>query len=171
MFNWLAPALPGAQCLDLFAGTGALGFEAVSRGASSAVLVESNPPVSAALARIRERLDAAGSVRVVEDDVLRWLERGPATRFDVVFIDPPSRLNLHARALAALAEGGWLCPGARVYLEFAGLREESPIPDGWAVGKRGKAGDVRYYLASRHPDGLSPGNFTNFLLRTPIPSL
>ena len=154
MFNWLAPVLSGAQCLDLFAGTGALGFEAVSRGASSAVLVESNPPVSAALARIRDRLDAGGSVRVVEDDVLRWLALGPPTRFDVVFVDPPRRLNLHARALAALAQGGWLSPGARVYLEFAGLREEPPIPDGWAVGKRGQAGDVRYYLASRHSDGL-----------------
>ena len=153
LFNWLAPSLAGASCLDLFAGTGALGFESVSRAASSAVLVESNPRVSAALLRTCSRLDADDSVAIVEDDAISWLERAPAARFDIVFVDPPSRLGLHAPALALLIERGWLSSDAQIYLEFVRPCDLPPLPDGWTARKRGKAGDVRYYLASRVSHG------------------
>lgn len=160
LFNWLAPALAGARCLDLFAGTGALGFEAVSRGAAHAVLVDGSRAVQLRLEAERARLDAAGSIDLVEADALSWLERGRGgaaaatiAPFDVVFVDPPRRLDLHGAVAAALLEHGWLAPGALVYLETAGRRPPPGLPAGRPPGfrllKSGRAGEVRYHLASR----------------------
>lgn len=162
LFNWLAPALAGARCLDLFAGTGALGFEAVSRGAAHAVLVDGSRAVHLRLEAERARLDAAGSIALVEADALSWLARGRggaaapaavAAPFDVVFVDPPSRLDLHGAVAAALLEHDWLAPGALVYFETAGRRPPPGFvggrPPGFRVLKSGRAGEVRYHLASR----------------------
>lgn len=160
LFNWLAPALAGARCLDLFAGTGALGFEAVSRGAAHAVLVDSSRAVHLRLEAERARLDAAASIALVEADALSWLARGRAAAaaaaaapFDVVFVDPPGRLDLHGAVAAALLEHGWLAPGALVYFETAGRRPPPGFadgrPPGFRVLKSGRAGEVRYHLASR----------------------
>ncbi|NIR28538.1 MAG: 16S rRNA (guanine(966)-N(2))-methyltransferase RsmD [Gammaproteobacteria bacterium] len=148
LFNWLAPRLPGARCLDLFAGSGALGFEAASRGASEVVLVEQ----SARLARwLRETASALGAeaVRVVQADALAWLQGFPAERYDIVFIDPPfARGELLEGACRRLHEGGWLAPGALVYLECAAPESALALPEGWRVPRSGKAGGVRYYLAA-----------------------
>jgi len=148
LFNWLAPDLPGARCLDLFAGSGGLGFEAASRGAARVVMVERDSRSAAALRRQRELLGAT-ETEVVAGDALSWLERPPATRFDVVFIDPPYRLNLHAAVCRLLEERGWLRAGARIYLE-TGRRESRPaVPESWSFVHEKRAGVVRYYLVLR----------------------
>ena len=148
LFNWLAPRLAGARCLDLFAGTGALGFEAVSRGAAEAVLVDRSRAVGARLRDECERLGAADAVKVVEADALEWLGRGTAASpFDIVFVDPPHRLEVHREVAARLAEPGWLAPAAQVWFELVRRREPPELPDGSRLLKSGRAGEVRYYLA------------------------
>lgn len=176
LFNWLAPQLPGARCLDLFAGSGALGFEAVSRGAAEAVLIDRSRAVGDRLRGECDRLEVAGTVTVVEADALDWLAHPPAAAapaaassppsssspspspsspaspasaaFDIVFVDPPQRLEVHREVAARLAEHGWLAPAARVWFEVVRRREPPPLPCGWTLLKSGRAGDVRYYLAS-----------------------
>ena len=160
LFNWLAPDLAGARCLDLFAGSGALGFEAVSRGAARAVLIDRDPAVAARLDRERTRLGADASVQVIEADALAWLARPPppgTAPFDLVFVDPPHRLEVHATVVSDLQEHGWLARGARVYLEAARRRALPRLPAGWTLLGSGRAGDVRYHLASRDSRG-SPGS-------------
>ena len=150
LFNWLAPDLPGARCLDLFAGSGALGFEAVSRGAAEAVLVDRSRPVCDRLRSECERLGAAdGSVTVVEADALDWLglPRTAHSPFDIVFVDPPQRLEVHREAALRLAEHGWLAPDARIWFEVVRRREPPDLPAGWTLLKSGRAGEVRYHLA------------------------
>ncbi|QNM97388.1 16S rRNA (guanine(966)-N(2))-methyltransferase RsmD [Chitinimonas koreensis] len=138
LFNWLGQELHGLACLDLFAGSGALGFEAASRGARRVVMVELARPALAALNDNR-RLLGAQAVEVVAADALAWLGRG-GERFDVVFLDPPFAGDLLPRALAALRPR--LADGARVYVESA----EWPELAGWEVLREGRAGLVRYGL-------------------------
>ena len=111
-FNWLAPSLPGASVLDLFAGTGALGFEALSRGAAHAVLVERSAATAQLLGTQRQRLDAAADV--VCADAVRWLRQADM-RFDVAFLDPPFGSSLLAAALPLVLTR--LKPGGVAYLE------------------------------------------------------
>ena len=145
VFNWLGQDLTGLSCLDLFAGSGALGFEALSRGAASVVMVEKNP---AALAALREnaRKLAAANLTVVRGDALEFA-RGARSRFDVVFVDPPYRLGLQAAALALVR--GLLVEGGRVYAESETALE---APRGWVVLKRARAGKVHFHLLGRTPD-------------------
>jgi len=145
VFNWLGQDLTGLSCLDLFAGSGALGFEALSRGAASVVMVEKNP---AALAALREnaRKLAAANLTVVRGDALEFA-RGARSRFDVVFVDPPYRLNLQAAALALVR--GLLVEEGRVY---AGSEAALEPPRGWAILKRARAGKVHFHLLGRTPD-------------------
>ncbi len=89
LFNWLMPRLPGARVLDLFAGSGALGLEAVSRGAGHATLIERDSSLVQRLRAHVTRLDAATQVQVLQEDAVRWLERAPAALADIVFVDPP----------------------------------------------------------------------------------
>ena len=139
LFNWLGQRLDGLACLDLFAGSGALGFEALSRGARRVVMVESDRKVAQALRESARALDAAG-VEVVNADALAWLARADE-RFDVAFVDPPYASGLAAPALAALASR--LNPGARVYAESAQPLE---LPANWRVLREDRAGAVRYAL-------------------------
>ena len=150
LFNWLAPDLAGARCLDLFAGSGALGFEAVSRGAAGAVLVDRSRRVCDRLRGECERLGAAdGSVTVVEADALDWLTHPRAVfPFDIVFVDPPQRLAVHRETAFRLVEHGWLAPAARVWFEVVRRREPPVLPTEWTLFKSGRAGEVRYYLGS-----------------------
>ena len=151
LFSWLAPHLPGARCLDLFAGSGALGFEAVSRGAALAVLIDRDRSVCDRLALECDRLGAGEAVRVVEAEALGWLACPAAATppFDVVFVDPPYRLEVQSRVVAALDERAWLAPGARVYLEVVRRRAPPDLPAGWTLTRSGRAGEVRYHLAAR----------------------
>jgi 16S rRNA (guanine966-N2)-methyltransferase len=145
LFNWLQPVLAGVRVLDLFAGTGALGLEAASRGAASAVLVERDPSLAASLRATAERLHA-DRVEVVCEDALRWLARSPSQGFDVVFLDPPFEAGLWQPALAALPP--WLAADAWLYLEAP---SEAPplVPSDWAVHREGRTREVRYALYRR----------------------
>ena len=151
LFNWLGQRLEGCACLDLYAGSGALGFEAASRGAARVVMVEADRAVLAALRRSRERLQAE-QVEIVAGDALEYLVR-PGERFDVVFLDPPFRQNALPSLLVKLAPR--LRPGARVYLEAAGAVEPSAP---WRELKRARAGQVSYQLlqwSEDDPSGVS----------------
>ncbi len=153
LFNWLGQRLDGRRCLDLFAGTGALGFEAASRGAAQVVLVERDRRAAAAIAATIERLHAR-QVRLVAGDAFDALRRlaQAGGRFDLVFVDPPFGEALHVRALAALAPV--LADDALVYVESG---EDFGVPAGWRVEREGRAGQVRYHLLSRQADA-PPGN-------------
>jgi 16S rRNA (guanine966-N2)-methyltransferase len=153
LFNWLGQTLAGLDCLDLFAGSGALGFEAASRGARSVVMVEKHPKVLESLRAAARTLGASG-VRLVHGDALEFL-RGGGARFDVVFLDPPYRLGLAERALALLPAA--LAPGARVYVESDTPLAAAP---GWAMVRQGRAGQVHYHLLGRDADdqGSLPRN-------------
>lgn len=141
LFNWLAPDIDGARCLDLFAGSGVLGFEAVSRGAASAVLVERDAAAAAALAELADRL-ATDTVTIERTDALSYL-RGTPRAHDIVFVDPPFADGVEARVLDALAHG-WLAPHALVYVESA--REAPPPAAPWQVTKSGTTRQVSYKL-------------------------
>jgi len=145
LFNWLGQHLGGMACLDLFAGSGALGFEALSRGAASVVMIEKDPVALRALRDNAARLGATG-LTVVRGDALEFA-RGARSRFDVVFVDPPYRLGLQAAALDLLR--GLLAAGGRVYVEGDAAFEP---PRGWAVFKRARAGNVHFHLLVREAD-------------------
>ena len=156
LFNWLQPMLPGARVLDLFAGSGALGLEAVSRGASSAVLVEADPGLAGALQAAVARLDAGGQVQVQRADALAYLDRdGPC--FDLAFVDPPFAAGLWPAVLARLpgrmAADGWL------YVESPASLAPVPPVD-WRLHREGQTRDVRYALYRRATlgTGLAPGD-------------
>lgn len=152
LFNWLQPVMEGAKCLDLYAGTGALGIEALSRGASSATFVEREPRLATALKANLARLKTAGEV--VGDDASRYL-RGAGRPFDLVLLDPPFALDAWTEAARALEEGGWLAPRAWIYVE-APRTAVFRLPDTWLPHRQGHAGDVAYALYRRTPaDPLS----------------
>ena len=142
LFNWLQHALPGARVLDLFAGTGALGFEAASRGAGEVVMVERDPELARSLREQAVRL-RADRVSVVADDALAWLGRPPGEGFDVVFLDPPFSASLWEPAAAALVP--WLASGALIYVECPGNVSPS-LPPGWRLHRQGQTRDVSYAL-------------------------
>ena len=153
MFNWLGQGLAGLACLDLFAGSGALGFEAASRGASRVVLVEKDRAALAVLERSCAALGAA-QVEIVAGDAAAYLARG-GERFDVVFLDPPFRQNAVPAMLQSL--GSRLAPGARVYVE-----SEKPVTavSPWIELKCAQAGQVSYQLLQwgGHDQGGVSGN-------------
>ncbi len=149
LFNWLAPVLPGARCLDLFAGSGALGIEALSRGAAEVVFVERDPAVVRALRDNLVRLKADGA-RVELAEALAWL-RQPGAPFEIVLLDPPFGAGLLEPVCAALEAGGWLQATAWIYLEAeAGWRPAS-LPAYWTLYREKTAGMVAYRLARREP--------------------
>jgi len=146
LFNWLVGSIEGARCLDLYAGSGALGFEAVSRGAARALLVERDQRAVDSLRRQARLLDAS-QIEVVHADARRWLE-GEAMAFDIVFVDPPYGSGDLGEICSLLDQGGWLAPDALVYLESSLEPETLPLPPDWRVLRRQKAGRVRYHLAA-----------------------
>ena len=144
VFNWLRPHLPGARCLDVTAGTGALCFEALSQGAGEAVLVELSP---AAAARLKDNAALLGArATVVQGDALAFLN-GPVSAFDIVFLDPPFASDLVSRASELMDRRGWVRPGALVYIEAPSSVDPLPIPSGWKLIKSQRSGQVGYHLA------------------------
>jgi len=144
LFNWLGQDLTGTVCLDLFAGSGALGFEAASRGASSVVLVERDRAVSEAL-RANAGTLRLDNVRVVQGDALEFLDSS-STPFDVAFVDPPYARDDLDTVLARLAPR--LAPGARVYVEAAVALASA---GGWEIVRQLTAGQVHAHLITRTP--------------------
>jgi 16S rRNA (guanine966-N2)-methyltransferase len=141
---------PGSRCLDLFAGSGALGLEALSRGAREVVFVDRSRVLINALRKNLDRLDAGGG-RCIREEADRYLA-GTATPFDIVFLDPPFGSVDWADLCADLQDGGWLVPGARVYIEDAANAGAPALPAGWELLRSARAGNVGYHLAAA-PDG------------------
>ena len=148
LFNWLAPLVPGARCLDLFAGSGALGFEAISRGAREVVFVDSH---SLAVKSLRENIAllGEGGAEVVQADALDWLNRPVTEAFDIVFLDPPFRQNLLESCCQRLDSGGWLSRPAAIYIERESEAEPPMLPEGWVIEKAKTAGQLTYGLVLR----------------------
>jgi 16S rRNA (guanine966-N2)-methyltransferase len=147
LFNWLQTAVPDARCLDLFAGSGALGLEALSRGARSSVFVERVPAVAAAIrASLTEFKDTRG--RVVERDAVAFLA-GPPEPFDLVFLDPPFAQGGLTELCKLLETRGWLAASASIYIEHS-MRDAAPsLPAEWTLWRETRAGEVHAILARR----------------------
>ncbi len=147
VFNWLGQDLNGWQCLDLFAGSGALGFEAASRGATRVWLVERDATVCAALQRSVERLQA-DQVTICRADALVWLtQEAQGVRFDLILLDPPYATQLQVPVLALLPAR--LKQNALVYVEHDGSMQ---LPDDWEIWRAGRTGQSHYALL-RHLAG------------------
>jgi 16S rRNA (guanine966-N2)-methyltransferase len=144
LFNWLGPRVAGARCLDLFAGSGALGLEALSRGAAHVTFIEHEPRAAHALSAHLAEWGAAGA-RVQCQDALGFL-RGTVSPCDIAFLDPPFASGLIGGAAELLAGRGWLTQGARVYVECAAGAGAPELPASLVVLKSKRAGEVGYHL-------------------------
>lgn len=143
LFNWLQHSILGARCLDLFAGSGALGLEALSRGAAEVHFVDTEAVVGRHLQQTLAHLKSSdGVVHVM--DAMRFLDGEPQP-FDIVFLDPPFSSQLLEKALSKLASG-WLADGAFVYLECAADKPLPALPAGWSIHRTKRAGQVGYHL-------------------------
>jgi 16S rRNA (guanine966-N2)-methyltransferase len=148
LFNWLAPDIQGARCLDLFAGSGALGLEALSRGAGASVLIEKSPLAATALMKNLKLLNAEHA-HVVNTDALTYLANTePQLPFDVVFIDPPFQLNLWQKSVDLLEQKGFIAEGCAIYVE-SGISDEYQAPPEWLLHRDKTAGSLRYRLFYR----------------------
>jgi 16S rRNA (guanine966-N2)-methyltransferase len=147
LFNWLAPHINGACCLDLFAGSGALGFEALSRGASEVVMVDQSPVVVKLLISELHLFKATKGVVLQAKIPQHWPVFSKI--FDIVFLDPPYKENLLLPSCFALEEKGLLADTAYIYLESGKDLLDDEFPPGWEIIKRKKAGQVGYYLVKR----------------------
>jgi 16S rRNA (guanine966-N2)-methyltransferase len=146
LFNWLMPVIDGARCLDLFAGTGALGIEALSRGAAEVDFIERDPRLARDLRDNLARLHQ--SARVREGDALAMLNGAAEKHYDLVFVDPPFDANLWAGACAVLEVHQWLAANALIYVESP-TSATYAVPPTWQLHREGKAGAVRYALFRR----------------------
>jgi 16S rRNA (guanine966-N2)-methyltransferase len=142
LFNWLRDRVEGAACLDLFAGSGALGLEALSRGAAQVVFVDRERQVVDAIRGHLELFNAEGGEAIVAD-ALTWLS-GPSRPFELVFLDPPFDADLVPEVCAYLARG-WLKPGAWIYVEHA-VERVPALSEGWQVIRESRAGRVGFRL-------------------------
>jgi len=147
LFNWLAPKVQNARCLDCFAGSGALGLEALSRYAATATLLEQDRAVAAQLDK-NLRLLRADNAQVVVADSLRWLAQ-PGEPYDVVFLDPPFRKGLIDRTVQLLEMHNWLSPDAWIYIETETETGSLTIPPNWRLHREKTAGQVAYRLFVR----------------------
>lgn len=147
LFNWLQADVAGSCCLDMFAGSGALGFEAGSRGASHVVMIEQDREAADALRRNIDLL-GAGNIELVTGDAMRWLERNRHS-FDIVFLDPPFRSGIISRCCELLERGQSLSEHAKIYVEHAAGGASIAVPATWECLKAKTAGQVAYKLYRR----------------------
>jgi 16S rRNA (guanine966-N2)-methyltransferase len=145
LFNWLQHSITDARVLDLFAGSGALGLEALSRGARQAVFVEQFPPAARALQEQLTRFGGAAKGRILEMGAARFL-RMPSEPFDIAFLDPPFGANALAEYIPLLDTGDWLKAGSLVYLENERAAGVPALPGHWELLKSKSAGEVGYHL-------------------------
>jgi len=147
LFNWLQADVPNSRCLDLYAGSGALGFEAASRGAKSVIQVENNPKTSQKLVENCRALGGS-QIEVIQQDVIRYLQSG-GEQFDLVFLDPPFGMGLVQESCRLLTDGEWLADFAKIYIESERHLVLNHVPAGWRLLKQGTAGEVAFYLFQR----------------------
>ncbi|MGH1462568.1 MAG: 16S rRNA (guanine(966)-N(2))-methyltransferase RsmD [Neptuniibacter sp.] len=151
LFNWLQPYLPGARCLDLFSGSGALGLEALSRGAESATFVDLQALTTRQLQNNLHLLKAQ-TAEVVQADVLQWLESRQTdmeARYDMVFMDPPFRKDLVAPCSQLLESRNILADNAIIYVETESELTDPDVPENWKEHRSKTAGQVNYRLYMR----------------------
>lgn len=148
LFNWLAPEISGARCLDLFAGSGALGLEALSRGAGFCQFIDA---ANEATKRIEAHLTllSCRDAQVQRGDTLQWLKQSAATTFNMVFLDPPFRQDLLNECCALLDANGWLTKRAWIYIESASDEPPPVVPASWQLHRDKRAGQVAYRLYLR----------------------
>jgi 16S rRNA (guanine966-N2)-methyltransferase len=147
LFNWLAPVINDARCLDCFSGSGALGFEAVSRYAAHATLLEADRMVAAQLKK-NVALINTDKVTVQNTDALKWLSQ-LGTPYQVVFLDPPFRKGLLAETITLLENNGWLAEDASIYVEAEVESAAADVPANWTLHREKVAGQVAYRLYLR----------------------
>ncbi len=156
LFNWLQPVIAGSRCLDLFAGSGALGLEALSRGAARVVFVDREPKVIEHLHATLSMLKAEGAEPKLAD-ARRYLE-SHVEAFDIVFLDPPFADESLQASCALLESRGWLAPDAYIYIERPAREGPPTLPDEWILHRTGRAGEVGYHLARRQAAPLARGD-------------
>lgn len=144
LFNWLAPHIVNARCLDLFAGSGILGLEALSRGASNLVVVEQNRAAFNGI-QITAGILQATDIELINANAISWLQ-GPPNPFNIIFLDPPYTKNFLPECFMLL-EKGWLAPHALIYFESKTPITPNLLPESWILSKEKKTGNVYYYLA------------------------
>jgi 16S rRNA (guanine966-N2)-methyltransferase len=147
LFNWLGQDLSGWRVLDAFAGSGALGFEAASRGAAQVTLLERDAGLATSLRATAARLKIAAA-QVEATDALTWMARAPQAGFELVLLDPPFDSRLQAPALAAGAP--WVGPGGWLYLDAAAPLDAAELPPSLVLWRQGRAGLVHYHLLQRN---------------------
>lgn len=141
LFNWIQQEIVAARCLDLFAGTGVLAFEALSRGAAEVIMVESNPGI---IESLRQQAETLGSENhtIQLADAISWLKQG-IKGFDIIFLDPPFGKGLIEKSCATILEESLLNDNGLVYIES---EKNITVPVGWRTLKQSKAGQVQYML-------------------------
>ncbi len=150
LFNWLAPHIEGLRCLDLFAGSGSLGIEALSRGAAEVHFVEHQPETRRHLKEILQVLEC-DCCKVLSQDALKYLQTTPIA-FDLVFLDPPFD-GTDRENLCTLIQRGWLAPGGFIYFEMNRRSDLPELPAGWELLREKTAGQVRFALVRNLPEG------------------
>lgn len=145
VFNWLAPYMQDSACLDLFAGSGALGFEAHSRGAGRVVLLEQDAKLTKSLAAQAERLRIAHGIEIERADALAYLSQPAPEKFDIVFVDPPFALSCWEEVFVKLAGNQWTKPGGLVFFETP-KNIAVTVPNSWTLWRESHAGDVDFRL-------------------------
>lgn len=148
VFNWLQHDIVGARCLDLFAGSGALGFEALSRGAQHVTFIDREPKIGRYLRATLQQLQASNA-HVDINDALSWLA-GIGEPFDIVFLDPPFSTDIVRSTCERLEAGNRLSPQALIYIESSADDGAPVLPGNWSLIKRKTAGQVGYHLARRN---------------------
>jgi 16S rRNA (guanine966-N2)-methyltransferase len=151
LFNWLNLTIEGSVCLDLFAGSGALGLEALSRGAKEVIFLEQDPKIIAHIEKYLALLDANQKAKVLRAYVPKTALRLKA-KADIVFIDPPFNQGLVEITCAWLEEQDLLAPDALIYIEAERSLNPLPVPKTWELYRSKKAGNVGYHLLKRNPE-------------------
>ena len=152
LFNWLMPMIRGAHCLDLFAGSGALGLEALSRGAAEVVLIDSQPAAINALQKNLDILQAGQRAQLQQRDALAYLSQLDK-KFDLIFLDPPYHQGLLQPCIDKLYEQGILKPSGYLYFETSRDEDLPILPEAWLLHRQKSAGQVNYYLVQRANQG------------------
>lgn len=147
LFNWLLAEIPGSRCLDLFTGSGALGFEAASRGAEQVTLIENQRATCHILSKNIKTL-GANNIELVQQDALLWLNK-PGRGYHVVFVDPPYGSDFLSEICKKLEVNHCLSHRAFIYIELSSEQELPELPPNWQIIRGKKSGQVGYYLAQR----------------------
>jgi 16S rRNA (guanine966-N2)-methyltransferase len=147
LFNWLSPYIVNTVCLDLYAGSGVLGLEAISRGASQVIAVENDRENVVQLEKNQSTLQAT-NLRVLHKNVIDWLQGEPIVS-DVVFVDPPYKLHLLEPTLKLLDSKDWVHANSLIYFEQDMPISPAELPTTWSIWRQSKAGNVYYYLAQK----------------------